>query len=567
MRISGRPARNLGGKGLRAHETMKLLSALIVGVSIFSVVPTGLATAGDGQWTGLTQCFINGRWVTVRGNCPAPSGGGASSGGGGSSSSGGTGAAGGLYGGFYSLGYAFGQWLAGGGSDPQAEARRREMMAELQRRQAEAERQKREEEARRLAAIYNRLTKTLKLSGTPELQLKGAAGSGQGLKLKIGDGAGGRAGIDGLPGIYLNDGGKPYGIPGLPGIYTGGPGQGSGLTASGMKLKIGGESAAAAPPAQPANATPAPDVPAAQFNPSKMTPQQLADVAEMFSRLPPEEQARMMTMAQKGAPVSLSRQSDASRAAASAPTLEGASDRARAGFDRPLEATPPAGIARAEARQDSERAPSTSRPAASSPPSSAGTPAATRPEEPAPSGIDADAAAKAGGNGAGAVRLPPTGAVPTSGPKLALKLSNPSPAAKAPEPAPQAARWRKAVDCAVGDVYARAESLGPDGVRFANELRETVARAVAEADRTPMDGDDVTIVNTGLDRMVAESGGAAPRQSIVKAAVHRVGNGDVVVDVMSHLAGWEGQVNLKFDRNGVVEVRDSYPSVMECLGR
>jgi len=36
---------------------------------------------------------------------------------------------------------------------------------------------------------------------------------------------------------------------------------------------------------------------------------------------------------------------------------------------------------------------------------------------------------------------------------------------------------------------------------------------------------------------------------------------------MSHLAEWEGQVNLKFDRNGVVEVRDSYPSVMECLGR
>lgn len=70
---------------------MKFLSALIVGVSIFSVVHTGRAMAGDGQWTGLTQCFVNGRWVTVRGNCPAPSGGGGTS----SGSGGGTGAAGG----------------------------------------------------------------------------------------------------------------------------------------------------------------------------------------------------------------------------------------------------------------------------------------------------------------------------------------------------------------------------------------------------------------------------------------------------------------------------------------
>lgn len=558
--------------GIPAHGGLSCaLAGLTIVFSISFTVLPGPAMAGDGQWTGLTQCFINGRWVTVRGNCPASSGGGGTS----SGTGGGTGAAGGLYGGFYSLGYAFGQWLAGGGSDPQAEARQREMMAELQRRQAEAERQQREEEARRLAAIYNRLTKTLKLSGTPELQLKGSAGSGQGLKLKIGNDAGGRAGVDGLPGIYLNSGGTPYGVPGLPGIYTGGPGQGSGLSASGLKLKIGGESATAAPPAQPANATPAPDVPAVQFNPSDMTPQQLADIAEMFSRLPPEEQARLMAASQKGVaaappaapPAPLSQQAAASQKAAVASTLEGASDQARAGFDRPLETLPSAGIASAEVRPDSESAPSSPRPAASSPPSSAGTPAAARPQEPAPSGIDADAAAKAGGNGAGAVRRPPTGTVPMSGPKLALKPSNPSPAAKAPEPAPQAARWRKAVDCAMGDVYARAKLLGPDGVRFANELRETVARAVAEADRTPMGGDDVTIVNTGLDRMVAVSGGPAPRQSIVKAAVHRVGNGDVVVDVMSHLAGWEGQVNLKFDRNGVVEVRDSYPSVMECLGR
>ncbi len=293
----------------------------------------------------------------------------------GSSSGGGAGPAGALYGGFYSLGYAFGQWLVGGGSDQQEEARRRAMMEELQRRQAEAERQQREEEARRLAGIYNRLARTLKLSGTPELQFKGSAGSGQGLKLKIGDSAGGRSGIDGLPGIYLNRGETPYGVPGLPGIYTGGPGQDSGFSASGLKLKIGEETAAAATTTPIANAVPAPDSPAApapptaqaaQFDPASMTPQQLADVAEMFSRLPPEKQARLMAMAQKdaaagppvpdiaaptvsglsgqlpaNAPTRLQRQPVASQAAASAQTLEDASYQARAGFDRPLGSAPP----------------------------------------------------------------------------------------------------------------------------------------------------------------------------------------------------------------------------------
>lgn len=329
---------------------MKFLVSLTIILSISFTVLPGRAMAGDGgQYSGVTNCFIDGRWVTVRGNCPAPSGGGTSSGGG-------SGAGGALYGGFYSLGYAFGQWLVGGGSDPQEEARRRAMMEELQRRQAEAERQQQEEEARRLAGIYNRLARTLKLSGIPELRLKGAPGGPSGLKLKTGDGAGG-GGIAGLPGIYLDGGDKPYGVPGLPGIYTGGPGQGSELSASRLKLKIGEETAAAAPTA---NAAPVPAVQATPFHPADMTPQQLADIAEMFSRLPPEEQAHLMAMAQKdaaggppvpetagatvpglsgqlpaNAPAPLRQQSVASQAAASAPTLEDASYRARAGFDHP----------------------------------------------------------------------------------------------------------------------------------------------------------------------------------------------------------------------------------------
>jgi len=317
----------------------------------------------------------------------------------------------GLYQSSYQLGYALGRWLFGGSSNPQAEAQqealKQQMMLELQRRQAEAERLHQEEEARRIAAMYNRLYATLKLSGLPDLHLKGMDSNGPGLKLKLGDSTDGQAGIKGLPGIYLNDGKTPYGIPGLPGIYTGGPGQGSGLTNSKLALKMGDGSTGAAPGAnagpvpagpsggeQPSGARAATSgpatalanesglqlktgdsntAPAAQattIDPSKMTPQQLADVAEMVSKLPPEEQQRLLAAAQKdaaaGQPIptqplaqvtaasppgsspamlpqtaappvaSLQQQANASQAAAATSTPEEASAKARGGFDTPL---------------------------------------------------------------------------------------------------------------------------------------------------------------------------------------------------------------------------------------
>jgi len=244
----------------------------------------------------------------------------------------------GLYGASYNLGYALGRWLFGSGSDPQAERQRQQMMAELQRRQAEAERHHREEEARRLAAMYDRLAATLKRSGLPDLKMKETSGNGSGLKLKIGDSAGGQAGIKGLPGVYLNDGKVPFGIPGLPGVYTGGPGQGSGLsnaisaTGSGLKLKIGDDR----------NVVPASQ--AAFADPGSMTPQQWADVAELVSKLPPEEQQALLDATQRdaaaGQPASLQRQAAASRSAASATVPEDASGKARTGFDQPLGPAP-----------------------------------------------------------------------------------------------------------------------------------------------------------------------------------------------------------------------------------
>lgn len=347
----------------------------IIRTSIPAILALVLASAsvqaqGSGRVAG-TQCWINGKLVggfPPGYTCPSTSG--RSSGSTGSSSRSNPA----VYGGFHQLGYAFGQWLMGSDSNPQAELQRRQMMEELQRRQAEAERQRQEEAARRLAEMYNRLKATLKLSGLPNLQLKGMETGGSGLKLKLGDGDGGHAGVKGLPGIYLNDGKEPYGIPGLPGIYTGGPVEGSGLNNSGLALKMGdrgiGAAQSAADPGTPAGAVPGSEstlenadslqvregdeeaLAAAQANlrdPGKMTPQQLADAAELFSRLSPIDQQKFLTASQDKSPArqpssysptSLREQADASQAAVRAQVPEHASEKARAGFDQPLASTP-----------------------------------------------------------------------------------------------------------------------------------------------------------------------------------------------------------------------------------
>jgi hypothetical protein len=304
-----------------------------------------------------TQCWIDGKLVggfPAGYTCPG-TGGGRSSGGGVSSNLDSS-----TYNGFYQLGYQFGQWLVGSGSNPQADLQKQQMMAELQRRQAEAERQHQEEEARRLAAMYNRLTATLKLSGLPNLQLKEILNKNTGLKLKLGDGGNDQAGIKGLPGMYLNDDKKPYGIQGLPGIYTGGPGQESGLQNSELKLKLG-DAATEPNESQPPSVTGGSaqalttesglqlksgdsNAQPAVFDPSKMTPQQLADVAEQVSRLTPEDQQRILSVGQptEGAigQSSLQEQANASRAAAGAVVPEDASAKARAGFDHPIGTAP-----------------------------------------------------------------------------------------------------------------------------------------------------------------------------------------------------------------------------------
>jgi hypothetical protein len=150
-----------------------------------------------------------------------------------------------------------------------------------------------------------------------------------------------------------------------------------------LKMKVGDSGAA-------------PAVQAATFDPSKMTPQQLADVAEMVSKLPPEEQQRLMTAAQNdaaaGSPLpaattqpaapamaSLQQQANASQAAAAATAPEDVSMKARAGFDTPLAgsatrqapmaSSPPQGTARGDQQLPGTTAARGSAPGASGGPS------------------------------------------------------------------------------------------------------------------------------------------------------------------------------------------------------
>jgi hypothetical protein len=400
---------SFGGEAMRRSIYLTLM---------LIVASPGLVMAQiAGSFAGSTQCYENGRWVTERGNCPA-SGGGSGAGGNYANTQ--------LQQAIQQATTNFITWLLNGGQSPQQVAQRQQMLAELQRRQVEAARLHREEEARRLAEMYNRLTATLKLNGLPNLQLKNSGTSVGGLQMKLGDSTQGY-GIPGLPGMYtggpgpgsgmtpatesklqlkmgdsaaagdhvgnpnlpglaLNDGQQSYGIPGLPGIYTGGPGPGSGMTPQagpGLQMKLGDGNAA--PAAAPASAGAAFDPSTVDVN--NMTPKQAADMAEYVSKLPPEEQQRLMSAAQNaaGAPqqapispvagsapgaaaqmgpagsapesspvvtpqtaaqpiASLQQQANASQAAAAAALPEDASAQARAGFDTGLGAvaTPPA---------------------------------------------------------------------------------------------------------------------------------------------------------------------------------------------------------------------------------
>lgn len=558
---------------------MNIVRSFLSAVCLLALASASVQAQGSGQVAG-TQCWINGKLVggfPPGYTCPGTSG---------HSSGGGTGDAyrsnPAVYGGFYQLGYAFGQWLMGSDSNPQAELQRRQMMEELKRRQAEAERLRQEEAARRLAEMYNRLAATLKLSGLPNLQLKGMESGGSGLKLKLGEDDGGRTGVKGLPGVYLNDGKEAYGIPGLPGVYTGGPRDGAGLKDSGLALKVGdyGTGAAQNPidPGMRAGSAPSPEstlanadalqvregdeqaLAAAQANlrdPGKMTPQQLADAAELFSRLSPEDQQRFMTTPRDNAVGSysltgLKEHANASQAAARAPVLEDASEKAKAGFDQPLQSTP----LRFKGSDSQGRSPAL--PAAQ--------PAVSKAEK-----AHSPVASHHTNN-----RQQQEQDLYPSSTSRSVPQGDPT-RAKEPHATPRKVQkgWQKALGCALEEVYARAESLGPAGARFSRDLREEMERVFKEAGRPVKDRSDANIVNLTLDRQVSMGSGSAERQFRVEVAVHSKGNGNIDVDVQSYFSESANEKNkqavvqsfLVLNKFGEVIMSQTSEAVGACLAR
>ena len=302
----------------------------------------------------------------------------------------------------YQLSYQFFRWLFSSGPSAQQQAQQQAMLAEIARRQVEADRQNQAEEAARLAEMYNRLSYVLIHRELPNLKPIERPTSGPGLQLMMRGSSDAQTADSGAPGFYQDARGKWYlkGINGLPGIYAGpeterfgdlvtnASGRESGAApetaSSGLQMMMrdsqsaGGQTSVEQKPASPPeqslpglqmitrdSQTARPQTVAATSgqsassgaatDPSQMTPQQLADAAEAFSRLSLDQQQKMLDNARQnpqagsgmvqpltaGAVQRVEQQAAISQEAAHAPGLEGASVRARVGFD--TAGSPPAG--------------------------------------------------------------------------------------------------------------------------------------------------------------------------------------------------------------------------------
>jgi hypothetical protein len=133
--------------------------------------------------------------------------------------------------------------------------------------------------------------------------------------------------------------------------------------------------------------------------------------------------------------------------------------------------------------------------------------------------------------------------------------------------------WQKALGCAIQEVYSRAESLGPDGISFAQDLRNEMTRVFNEAGQPVEDKNDVNVVSLKLDRQLSVGGGSNEKQFYVEVAVHSKGNGEVVVDVQSYFSKSQGkkdkQENLQsilvLNKYGKVIKGDKSATVNACL--
>ncbi len=142
--------------------------------------------------------------------------------------------------------------------------------------------------------------------------------------------------------------------------------------------------------------------------------------------------------------------------------------------------------------------------------------------------------------------------------------------------------WQKALSCAMEEIYARAESLGPAGVRFSQDLRSEMTRVFDEAGKPVKDRDGVNITylnldrtNLNLNRRLPIGKGSLERQFIVNVVVHSKGNGNVDLDIQSYFSRSTGkedkqeniQTILFLNQEGEIVTAEKSAAVDACLRR
>ncbi|MGA9109385.1 MAG: hypothetical protein ACLPSL_16465 [Smithella sp.] len=138
--------------------------------------------------------------------------------------------------------------------------------------------------------------------------------------------------------------------------------------------------------------------------------------------------------------------------------------------------------------------------------------------------------------------------------------------------------WRKVLNCELEDIYARLESFGQEGIKFAEELRNEVKKVYREGGK-PVQGsndrNDANIVHIDLDRTGHLINGYEEGQYIVSIGIYTHGDGDIQVDVQgsfSRLIGkndkhYEVNEVLRIDKSGQIAAANISGAVQACLAR
>ncbi|MGD0168695.1 MAG: hypothetical protein ABSE54_03120 [Smithella sp.] len=121
--------------------------------------------------------------------------------------------------------------------------------------------------------------------------------------------------------------------------------------------------------------------------------------------------------------------------------------------------------------------------------------------------------------------------------------------------------WRKALGCAMEEVYTQAESLGPKGKQFAQNLREEMENAVNTEDQPVKVKDSVNIIE--LNRDITESTGSADGQYIVHVAVFNHSDGNINVDVQSSLSKLSGKNKQEsFETDNIIYINEKGETII-----